>query len=171
MSSITTPAQWNLRIQHQYEEMCHFPINSLFSWKVDEGQNPPTVRSYLVTYRIKTMVMDHGRLKPQFKTVVRIRLPESPDRDPTAHVVEGLVPYHPNWYDNGRLCNGDMWVKDPILWKYVLKIGHTLAFDPGFTNIHSPANSKANADWIAKMNRRIKPYPCGKTDFPHPIGM
>lgn len=170
MADVMTASQWAARIRHQYEDMCLFPINGLFSWKVDSGQNPPMVKSYLITYRVKTLVKENGRLKPQQKTVVRIRLPESPGADPTAHIVEGLVPFHPNWYDNGRLCNGDMWSADPILWKYVIKIGQTLAFDPARTNPRSPANSEANVDWIAKMKRVIKPYPCGRTDFPHPMG-
>ncbi len=170
MRQMMTAAQWNMRIKNEYNTMCLFPICSLFSWKIAPGQNPPMVRSYLVTYRVKTIVKDGGRLKPQERTVVRISLPDSPGSDPMAQIIEGHVPYHPNWYDNGRLCNGDMWEKDPILWKYVINIGRTLAFDPAVTNPDSPANGEAAANWKVKQKRTRKPYPCGRTDFPHPMG-
>lgn len=167
-----TMAQWNQRIENQYRAMCAFPICDLFSWKIAPGQSVPRVKSYIITYRVKTMVMDGGRLRSQERTVIRIDMPDTPNSAPTARVVEGKVPFHPNFYVDGRLCPGNMWVTDPILWKFVIKIGQVIAFDPQHTNPASPANREAAEDWNRKQTLASfrKPYPCGRTDFPHPVG-
>ena len=51
----------------------------------------------------------------------------------------------------------------------VIRLGKVLAFSPDCTNPNSAANPAAAADWNQKM-RTSKPYPCGRVDFPHPVG-
>ena len=167
---LLTASQWNLRLENEYNAMCAFPICDLFSWKIAPGQTTPRVRSYIITYYVKTMVKPGTHIKDQVRTVVRIDLPEDPNSAPLTRIIEGDIPYHPNWYRNGNLCNGDMWAKDPILWRYVINIGRVLAFDPGVTNPKSAANSDAAAYWEKKNNGLRKPRPYGRTDFPHPRG-
>lgn len=162
-------AQWNLRLSNEYQAMCAFPLNPLFSWQIAPGEKPPCVKDYLVTYNVKTMVMKDGKLKPQYQTTVRITMPDSPGSAPTVRIVRGIVPYHPNIYTNGNFCLGDMW-NEGILWKLLIKIARVLAFDPMYTNPDSPANRDAANDWRLKMSRIRKPYPCGETNFPHPVG-
>lgn len=163
-------AQWNLRLQNEYKAMCAFPVNSLFSWKLSPGQKPPLVHSYRVTYHVKTMIRENGDLKPQNTTVVEITMPDSPGAAPNARIVGGAIPFHPNIYTSGKFCLGDMWAKEPILWKLVINIGRVLAFDPARTNTSSPANPEANTSWKAMQAKVRKPYPCGCTNFPHPVG-
>lgn len=167
---LMSAAQWNLRLSNEYRAMCAFPISSLFSWKIAPGQSTPRVKAYIVTYNIKTMVKDSGRIKPQNKTEVLITMSDSPGGAPTAKIIGGIIPFHPNIYSNGNFCLGDMWAKEPILWKLVINIGKVLAFDPTHTNPDSPANGEAASDWRAKQSGIRKPYPCGRIDFPHPVG-
>ncbi len=164
---------WNLRLRHEFEAMQAFPICDLFSWKVESCQKPPVVKAYRVTYHVKTMICSSdGTLRPQFRTEVLITMPENPADKPTARIVGGAIPYHPNIYPNGDFCIGNFWEKDPSLWHLVIRLGKVLAFSPDCTNPNSPANPAAAADWNQKMctSSRRKPYPCGRTDFPHPIG-
>lgn len=126
---LMTAAQWNLRLENQYREMCAFPINNLFSWKVAPGQDIPRCKAYLVTYNVRTMVKDGARLKPQERTEVLYTLPDSPSGAPEAHIVGGSIPFHPNIYRNGSFCLGDIWINcGERLWKLVIDIGKVLAF-------------------------------------------
>lgn len=95
-------------------------------------------------HNVKTMVKDGNKLKPQEKTEVLITLSDNPGGAPTARIVGGSIPFHPNIYSNGNFCLGDMWAKEPILWKLVINIGKVLAFDPAHTNPNSPANGDAS---------------------------
>ena len=163
-------AQWNEKLRQEYEAMCAFPINGLFSWKVERGQRPPRVMAYRVTYKVRTLVKDGNVLRPQRWTEVLITIPDSPGATPTASIVGGGIPFHPNIYTSGTFCLGDMWVKEPHLWKLVINIGKVLAFDPIHTNPKSAANGAAATDWIKKQSGTHKYYPCGNINFPHPKG-
>ena len=165
---LMTTAQWNIRLENEYKAMCAFPINSRFSWSVVPGQKPPRVKAYYVTYYVKTKVTKAGKI--QNRTKVLITLSETPGGAPTVRIIEGEYPFHPNVYENGGICLGNMWNKEPILWKLVINIGKLLAFDPEHTNPGSPANGAAAADWKEKQAKPHKPYPCDSVFFPHPVG-
>lgn len=167
---LVSAANWNMRLENEYRAMCAFPINTLFSWKIAPGQTAPRVRAYVVTYNVITMVKDGDRLKSHNKTVVLITLPDSPDGAPTARIIGGSIPFHPNIYTSGYFCPGDIWDKEKILWKFVINIGRVLAFDPDITNPQSAANIEAAQDWNRMQSGVFKPYPCGRIDFPHPVG-
>lgn len=74
---LMSAAQWNLRLENEYRAMCAFPINSLFSWKITAGQSTPRVKSYIITYHVKTMVKSRIGLKVQDKTEVLITMSDS----------------------------------------------------------------------------------------------
>ena len=165
-----TAAQWRRRIENNYKAMCAFPFNPLFSWSVAPGETPPHVMSYDITYNVTTKVESGFALTDQNRTKVRITLPDSPNGAPSVTVIGGKIPFSPNIYPSGNFCLGDIWEKEPILWKLVIDVGRIIAFDPERTNPSSPANLVAAHDWIKKQSARKKPYPCGRTDFPRPIG-
>jgi len=169
---LLTASEMKLRLENEYHAMCAFPVNSLFTWRIAPGQTAPRVKSYIITYNVRTKVKDRGSERFQEKTVIRLDYPDDINSAPIVNVIEGKVPFHPNWWENGRLCPGSMWDKEKILWKYVIKIGKVLAFDPEFTNPKSPANHAAANDWEEKerQHRIHRMYPCGRTDFPRPVG-
>ena len=167
---LISASTWNLRLSHEFEAMQAFPVCDLFSWKIEPRQKPPAVKAYRVTYNVKTMIRSpDGTLCPQFRTEALITMPENPAGKPAARIVGGAIPFHPNVYPNGDVCIGDFWEKDPSLWHLVIRLGKVLAFSPDCTNPNSAANPAAAADWNQKM-RTSKPYPCGRVDFPHPVG-
>ncbi len=167
-----TTSEMRLRLENEYHAMCAFPVNSLFTWRIAPGQTVPRVKSYIITYNIRTKVRDGGRERFQEKTTVRIDYPEDINNAPIVNIIEGKVPFVPNWWENGRLCPGNMWEKDKRLWMFVIKVGKVLAMDPAYTNPDSPANHIAASDWKDKERKHLinKLYPCGRTDFPHPAG-
>lgn len=168
---LMTAAQWKQRIENEYKAMCAYPINSIVSWKPTPGQTFPGCKSYDVTYNLVTMIKAGSGLRPtKQKTVVRITLPDDPSGSPTARIIDGEIPFHPNIYINGNFCIGDIWMKEPYLWKLVNNLGKVIAFDPAHTNPESPANSEAATSWKLKMTGLNKPYPCGTISFPHPVG-
>lgn len=167
---IMSAAQWGLRLENEYGAMCAFPINRLFAWEVAPGQKTPRCRAYLITYHVRTMIKDDAELKPQETTKVLITLPDDPSSAPTARIVGGRIPFHPNIYESGNICLGSIWKNEPRLWKLVVNIGKVLAFDPAHTNPDSPANKDAALDWKTRQAVKNKPYPCGNINFPHPMG-
>lgn len=168
MAVTLTMAQRNARLKSEYEAMIKFPFTDLLRIAISPGQRPPYVTSYTVTYNNKTLVKsESGVVKPQMKTVVRIDIPENfPFSAPTATVVEGSCPFHPNWYTSGRMCSGSIWTTDGWIWDFALKLGRALAFDPAVTNPSSPANRDALSYWSTNLRK----FPCGRIDFPHPRG-
>ena len=167
---LMSATQWNLRLENEYRAMCAFPINSLFSWKAAPGQRTPRVKAYIVTYNIKTPIKDGHRFEAQEHTDVLITMSDSPGGAPTAKIVGGDVPFLPNLYINGNFCLGDLWCKEPILWKLVINIGRVLAMDPERTNPNSPANGTAATDWTNKRSGIHKFSQYKKVKFPHPVG-
>lgn len=157
------------RLKAEYEAMCALPFNSLFTWKLGPGQRAPYVTQYIITYNNPTMVQGpRGAIKTQAKTTVQIDINSDcfPTGAPTARIIEGQVPFHPNWYTSGNVCNGNIWHTNMWIWEYAIKIGRVLAFDPVVTNPGSPANGNAVPYW----NSHVRSFPCGRTNFPHPKG-
>ncbi len=168
---LMTAAQQNYRLKHEYQAMCAFPINNLFTWKIAPGQTPPRIHSYLVTYHVYTMIKENGKSKKSLETIeLLITLGDNPSGIPTVRIIRGKIPFHPNIYLNGSFCLGDLWLKEPFLWKLVINLGKVLAFDPAHTNPDSPANAEAAQDWKIKQSGIRKPYPCGDLNYPHPAG-
>ncbi len=167
---LISAAQWHKRLENEYQAMHAFPFNTLFSWKPAPGQPVPRCTQYLITYNVKTLVKGTAGLTPQMRTVVEITLPDDPSGKPGARIVSGDIPWHPNVWTNGDICLGDMWDKEPVLWKLVINIGKVLAFDPAHTNLNSPANAAAVESWKRMQTGIRKPYPCGNINFPHPAG-
>lgn len=164
---IATAAIKQARLKAEYEAMCALPFNSLFSWKIGPGQKAPYVTQYIVTYNNPTIVHTGRTVRRQEKTTVQINIDGNfPYTPPSAQVIEGQIPYHPNWFANGNLCNGNIWNTNMWIWEYVIKIGRVLAFDPGVANPASPANSQALNYW----RTHIRSFPCGQINFPHPKG-
>lgn len=165
---IVTAATRKSRLQAEYEAMCALPFNSLFTWKIGPGQTPPYVTKYIVTYNNPTIVKIGHMVRRQEKTIIQIEInPETlPGGAPVARVIDGQVPFHPNWYASGNLCSGNIWNTNMWIWEYAIKIGRVLAFDPAVTNPGSAANGEAATYW----HLHARSFPCGRTDFPHPKG-
>lgn len=149
MAISLTDLQKKKRLAAEYRAVMRIPINSMMAIKImPNGKPPEETTTYFVTYNFETRVNANGQIRPQYKTVVRFDLGQDfPAAAPTVTVVDGSPPWHPNWYTSGRMCVGNMWTTDPWLYKLMIKVGKTLAFDCNHTNPASPANSAACSYW------------------------
>lgn len=155
------------RVKNEYKAMCALPYSPILSWKLAPGCTKDNPTAYLVTYHNPTLVKPGSMVKKQASTTVRINLPDDfPDSSPSVIVVEGDIPWHVNWWRDGRMCTGNIWSLGMWLYQFVAKVGKVLAFDESVTNTGSPANRDAIPYWESHKRE----FPCGRTDFPHPRG-
>ena len=120
------------------------------------GENIPYVKKYHVTYNIPTYISGGLLPKKQDRTVVEVSV-TALNTAPRAKVVAGLsqVPFHPNWYNHGSVCNGTGWEgKEMWLSDYICFVGELLQFKASRINPNSPANHAANDWWKANRNNR-----------------
>lgn len=168
---LISAAQWNLRLEHEYQAMCAFPFNSLFTWKIASGQKAPRAKQYLITYRVKTIVKEGDKFSTQDQTSILITMSDSPGGAPTARIVDSKIPFLPNVFTSGNICLGDMYKNSPHLWSLVVNLGRVLAMDPDRTNTGSPANALAATAWNDKRSELYKfRHNREKVIFPHPVG-
>ena len=155
MAMSLTDLQKKRRLASEYRDVLKIPITNAMRIKVvPNGKPVEETRTYLVTYNIETRVKKDDKIVPQYRTVVRFDLgPDFPASAPTVTIVEGLVPWHVNWYTSGRLCPGNMWHQDPFLYKFLIKVGKTISFSPEYTNPGSPANSGARQYWTDTLKK------------------
>jgi hypothetical protein len=79
------------------------------------------------------------------RTIVRIDLPERyPYEAPRASVETPI--FHPNVFENGRICLGDKWLATEGLDLLVRRIVDIVVFEPTRINLKPPAN-RAAAEW------------------------
>lgn len=155
------------RIKNEYKAMLALPYSPILSWKLAPGCTKDNPTAYLITYHNPTLIKLGTVYKIQKETTVRMNLPEDfPDNPPSVIVVEGDIPWHVNWWRDGRMCPGNIWSKGMWLYTFVAQVGKVLAFDKNVGNPGSPANRDAIPYW----NEHIKEFPYGRTDFPRPRG-
>ena len=162
-----TEKQKRERIRNEYKAMCALPYSPIMSWALAPGCTRENPNAYLVTFHNPTIVKPGSFEKKQDVTTVRINLPDDfPNSAPSVIVVDGDIPWHPNWWRDGRMCVGNIWSVGMWLYKFISKVGRVLAFDKGVTNVNSPANHDAIKYWEDHKNT----FPVGRLDFPHPRG-
>lgn len=164
---MTTEKERQVRLRNEYKAMCALPYSPLLNWSLAPGCTRDHPTAYLVTYHNPTLVKPGAVVKTQYHTTVRINLPDDfPDSSPSVVVVEGNIPWHVNWWRDGRMCTGNIWSIGMWLYQFVAKVGKVLAFDESVTNPASPANREAIPYWEANKHK----FPCGQTVFPYPRG-
>lgn len=164
---MTTEKDRRIRVKNEYKAMCAMPYSPIISWKLAPGCTRDNPTAYIVTYHNPTLVKPGSVVKKQDVTTVRINLPDDfPDSSPSVLVVEGDVPWHVNWWRDGRMCTGNIWSINMWLYQFVSKVGRVLAFDESVTNPNSPANRDAIPYWETHKRE----FPCGRIDFPRPRG-
>lgn len=160
---MTPQEKFNIRLKNEYEKVKLMGKSDLMTIAPALGQVEPYVRSYVIRYNIPTFVNNGNSM--QQSTTVRVDIPDSfPIGSPTAVVTSGNVPFHVNWWSDGRLCNGNFWNPDRYIWEYMVFIGEVMMFKPERVNVKSPANREAipfyqnNSRRFPTMNRPL-PYP------------
>lgn len=162
-----TPEIHRIRLQSEYDQMSNLLDGSgIITWKAIKG-TPPYVEEYEVTINVRTIIgLQGGTPTYRDSSVVRIMLPpDYPDSKPTARMVSNPQPFHPNWYTNGRWCEG-YWARSEFLGDYVIRLTRTLQFSTIISNENSPANPDANRWYEAHKNSGL--FPCDRKTLPDP---
>lgn len=151
-----------IRLKNDYREMVNIK-GTLIQWKAIKGE-PPFVDAYELVVKIKTII---GR-QPNYRDehVINLELPANyPNVPPQINMQTSPPPYHPNWYRNGNWCFGT-WEVSEGLGHHVIRMIHTLQFDPEITNPDSPANRDAKGWYLEKQGSNL--FPCDTTNLPDP---
>ena len=166
---MATLSSRNTRLENEYNALRKVPINSLYRWAVTQGQTPPAVKSYTVTYTNPDPVHTSSGVRTRNRITIRFDLPDDyPNSCPIATIVEGDIPYLTNVFSSGSFCFGNLYDPNAWLWEWFITVGRILAGDPSlqYTNPNSAANRDAATYFL---NNRSK-FPFGRTDFPRPPG-
>lgn len=150
------------RLAADYEEMRSIR-GKIIHWEANRGSQPH-FDQYLLTVRIRTII---GR-GPDYASEIKLRLDLPalyPMSAPVIAVREPPFPFHPNWWANGSWCYGT-WAPGEGLGRYVIRMARTLQFDPGLTNLDSPANREAVPWWSAFAQRGL--FPTDRQTLPDP---
>ena len=163
-----TSTQHKARLKNEYNELFKLPFTSIMKWKIAPGQSPPYVSSYLVTYTNPYLIMENG-VRKICKDPITLQYDldkDYPASAPKVRVVEGKLPYQPNFFLKGGMCTGTIHKPGMWLWDMFATVGSVLTGGKG-TNPGSPANRDA-ADYYSKNPSK---FPLGRTDFPRPKGL
>ena len=159
-----------LREMYEAAMRLNTPDNDLYTVEPAPGEEAPYVKRWLLTYRGPTLVKRaDGMIDRQTETVVRIDLYALEDGGfgMRAHVEEGLVPFHPNWFLSGLLANGQAWSKATGLVEYIVFVCEILQFKAHRINLESPANAEA-ARYYAAHRDDAEAFPVDARPVPVP---
>jgi ubiquitin-protein ligase len=157
-----TPHERNLRLAHDYEEMCAIR-GAMIHWVATGGQKPSFDR-YSLTVRVRTIVGP----RPDYANETRFDLQLPNDYPKVAPIIRSAaepIPFHPNWWTDGRWCHGT-WAPAETLGHFVVRMVRILQFDQKQTNVKSPANAEATVWWNANLHRGW--FPCDRQILPDP---
>lgn len=121
----------------------------------DEGEVPPHVSKYLVTYRVPTWVKDGDEPRLQDSTQVRVEIIDRMTA-PRTYAVGGKVPYHANWFNSGLMNNGAAWRPDWRLANYLDYILGIVEFQASCINTMCASNREAASWWEAHKDEADK---------------
>lgn len=151
------------RMRSDYREMLNLR-GPILSWEIERGR-PGFVEQYLLQVSLKTMIST----EPDYRDSHQLRLivPEPyPRLPPKIKMLTAPPPFHPNWYVDGLWCHG-RWDFSEGLGHFVVRMLHTLRFDPEFTSLEDYANQQAGR-WFPNFQARGL-VPCTTTPMPDPI--
>jgi ubiquitin-protein ligase len=121
---------------------------AVIDWK-SEGEPP---HRYVVEYRLWSVLCDHSTRGTHR---VLFDLGESyPDAAPTVVMVDAPPVFHPNVFQDGRICIAPQaWMAEEGLAFLVIRVAKMLLYFDLVTNPASPANQAAAAWYVANRSR------------------
>jgi ubiquitin-protein ligase len=133
----------------------------MLDWSTD-GQSP--VR-YVVTYKLASL-LDPRTLRDSHRVLFELGT-GYPGRPPIVAMLDSPPVFHPNVFDNGRICIGPMWwTPEEGLGSLVIRVAKMLLYFPDVTSAASAANPSA-AYWY-RLNKSSLPLD-RNIIFPDPI--
>jgi ubiquitin-protein ligase len=152
----------NIRLSNDFQAMNNIK-GHIIDWQPIKG-TAPYVEAYRLTVNVRSIKGEGPQYRDQHE--ITVELPEGyPNAKPMTKMISKPVVYHPNWWADGRWCEG-YWDIAEGLGDYVIRMIRTLQYDPEITNENSPANSEAKGWYLANRNRGI--FPCDNQVLPDP---
>ena len=165
--SATMDPIYKIRLENEYKNarQLNQAAKGLIDVKPFPGTSEPYTK-YLVTFNFPTLVKVGTSIRHQSSTKVEITL-RGQGSPLIAYIPAGdPVPYHPNWWPSGMICNG-LEGRDELLKliDYIEFVFGVLQFQPRRINAGSPANPEATQYWLQnKSNRSL--FPTDSHPFP-----
>ncbi len=160
---------YSIRLKHEYEKVMklNHHRNKLFTICAAPGESVPNVSKYDLTYHGETWLKVNGQIVRRRDVKVRISLfRDFPYSAPHADMISDGVPYHTNWWFDGRyVCNGGAWTTTSHIDEYVRFVIEVLQFKPERINILSAANHDAK-DWWLEHQHDPSYFPTDSSPWP-----
>ncbi|MBF0344755.1 MAG: hypothetical protein HQL06_11055 [Nitrospirae bacterium] len=129
--------------------------------------SPP--QEYEVVMKIKSLIKTGRDIVEHNRFTFHIDLT---NRHPKCYVADAKHPFHPHFtVETFAFFNRVQWVDykpyDPAesLGDFVLRIAHSLQYDPGYINIHKTTNHEAE-QWYIKQKANGRRFPIDETELP-----
>tara|TARA_R110002096_G_scaffold318022_4_gene512402 strand:- start:1061 stop:1654 length:594 start_codon:yes stop_codon:yes gene_type:complete len=162
--------QRRLRLKNEYGDMVKFQQQCPWvTWEVVSG-SPPYVTEYKLKLEVKSVISSGFDFRNNHE--IRLKLPSTfPESSPEIVMVTRPAPYHPNWWRDGRWCEGaGSWDSEIDLVDHVVRMVRTLEFDTEVSNPESYTDGDAEkAKWFCKM-RDSGRLPVARTPKPNLTG-
>ena len=154
----------NVRLANDYQEMCNMR-GKLLDWKVLKGV-PPHVEEYELYINLKSAIDTSSNFRTTH--IVKVILPPAyPKKVPNIFMLSVPKIAHPNWYQDGRWCNGSYNLRES-LGTLVRRMMATIQFDPNFANPDSAADSTVLTWYKRQLSLGMLPF--DNTQLPDPKG-
>jgi len=132
------------RLQKEYQDLVELrnQCDGIFEFYYNKSNS-----SYYVTInKLKTFI-GKNNTSDRHKFILSIP-PEFPINQPTI-IFEKRI-FHPNWYDNGRVCFGHKWNPSITIRELIIDIVKMMMFD--LVNVRSPASPEATSWYCLNKN-------------------
>ncbi|MDZ7958989.1 MAG: ubiquitin-conjugating enzyme E2 [Aulosira sp. DedQUE10] len=136
------------RLRNDFQALSALVNNSGATLEIISHNREPAYQ-YVIEYRCRGIEkLENNR--PVFRTTHRVEITlgnNYPKDMPTAKFLTPI--FHPNVFDNLKVCLGNTWTMAETLPELVLRIGKIIQYGDDITNLKSPANSTAKS-WAEK---------------------
>lgn len=141
------------RLENDFKELFQLVSESGGTLAIISTQGNPAYQ-YVIEYRCKGVERLNGS-EPVFRTNHRVEInlgSNYPKDKPDAKFQTPI--FHPNVFENLKVCLGNYWTMAENLCELVIRIGKIIQYSNDVTNLNSPANGLAKS-WAENNQRRF----------------
>jgi ubiquitin-protein ligase len=161
---VTPREKRKIRLKNEFGEMERIRRQGgVIEWQRVDGVEPH-VNSYMLTLRVRTIIGPEPTYRSEHVIVVTLP-PDYPDSKPLAIMETKPPPFHPNWWPDGRWCEGT-WQESESLGMFIVRMVRTLQYDKQITHEDDAANIDAAAWYRTKKQSNL--FPCDTSALPDP---
>ncbi len=153
------------RLHNDFHSVSELINNSGGSLKLKSKKGDPPYE-YVIEYQCKGLEKVEGN-KPIFSNQHKLNITLGKNYPKEAPEAKFLTPiFHPNVYQNNRVCLGNYQALQETLVELIIRIGKMIQYYTDVTNFNSPANTDAK-NWAVQNQNR---FPLDNKTFKSQIG-